>query len=313
MATGFRLADPREYRRGVILGLTLAEVLILLVFLLLLSAGALMARRDQQIRTLRADLSSLRTQMAPVVDALRRRGITLTSDQLASRLERVTDYDRVRRELSDAQSALAAARADAAKSVRQAEALQARIARIPKDKADAAAKAAQADAMAGLLAKAGASGATPVDELRGVLDHSALLAAANRDLGGQNEQMRREIARVKGNGGTGLPYCWTTSDGHPEFMLRVELRDGNEVVVSDMDPKPRPDDEAWNLLDGLPRDRPIPVADMISAVGPLTHQAIEERCRYAVEADDATSRTNKPGYKYLMNRIWSVFMVHSIR
>ena len=44
MATGFRLSAPHNYRRGVVLGLTLPEVLVLLTFLLLLAMSALLLR-----------------------------------------------------------------------------------------------------------------------------------------------------------------------------------------------------------------------------------------------------------------------------
>lgn len=43
------ITDPREYRRGMILGLTLAEVMLLLVFLLLLAAAALVERTRREL------------------------------------------------------------------------------------------------------------------------------------------------------------------------------------------------------------------------------------------------------------------------
>jgi hypothetical protein len=68
-----RIADEREQRRGLILGLTLAEVLLLLLFLLLLVLGS-------QIRNLRAlaDATLLRNeqleqgleQLKPLQEAL---------------------------------------------------------------------------------------------------------------------------------------------------------------------------------------------------------------------------------------------------
>lgn len=313
MASGFRLADPREYRRGVILGLTLAEILILLVFLLLLSSGALLVRRNREIDGLQAKLVSVESQMAPAIDELRKRGVAVRNlDDLASRLERLSADDRVRKELADTQSALAEARAAAAKSAHDAEELRARIERMPQDKREMADKVAQADAMASLLAQAGARGGSAPEKLQGVLGQASRLEKENKNLTGQNEQMRREIARVKGNGGSGMPYCWTTLDGHPEYMLRVDLHD-EDVVVSDVSPRPRPDDTVWRTLDGVPRNEAISIGTLISNVAQLQRDAADKKCRYAVEAFDGTSRTNKPGYKYLMGRLWSVFMVKEIR
>jgi hypothetical protein len=313
MASRFRLADPREYRRGVILGLTLAEILMLLVFLLLMSSGTLLARRNREIDSLQAKLASIESLMAPVMDDLRKHGIAVRSlDDLTSRLERVTDSDKIRQELAEAQSALAEARAEAAKSVHEADDLRARLERIPADKRQMADKAVAADAMSSMLSRAGVSGDTTQDKLRTVLARVSQAENANKDLTGQNEQMRSEIARVKGNGGSGMPYCWATLDGHPEYMLRVDLHD-DDVVVSDVSPRPRPDDPTWQLLDSVPRGQAISIATLILQVTPLAGDAATKKCRYAVEAFDGTARTNKPGYKYLMGRLWSVFMVRELR
>ncbi len=52
---------------------------------------------------------------------------------------------------------------------------------------------------------------------------------------------------------------------------------------------------------------------MTAEVAPLDRDAVAKKCRYAVEAFDGTGRTNKIGYKLLMGRLWSVFMVREIR
>jgi hypothetical protein len=313
MASGFRLADPREYRRGVILGLTLAEIMMLLVFLLLLSSGALLARRNREIDSLENKLANYGSQLAPVITHLRERGIAVRDvDELVGRLERVSEEDKMRQQLAEAASALAEARSNAAKAEREADDLRARIERIPADTRELAAKAAAADSMSDMLGQAGASGGSAAEKLRDVLDQASRQAHVNRDLTGQNAQMRTELARSKGNGGSGLPYCWTTPDGHPEYMLHVELHDDN-ILVSEISPRPRPEDPAWELMDGVPRGTPISIGALMSAVAPLQREAVTEKCRYAVEVFDGTGRTNKPGYKSMMGRLWSVFMVREVR
>lgn len=144
------ISDPREYRRGVVLGLTFAEILLLLVFLLLLAAAAVhertrreldrlrpdaeawsrlapsigdprdVARRlergeqaEARIQTLELQLFELRDQLSRGAEAARR------SDDLAARLER---SERARRELERRLEALGR---DLAESRRRAEELQA--------------------------------------------------------------------------------------------------------------------------------------------------------------------------------------------
>ncbi|BCX18982.1 MAG: hypothetical protein KatS3mg117_2664 [Geminicoccaceae bacterium] len=60
------ISDPREYRRGVVLGLTFAEILLLLVFLLLLAAAAVHERTRRELDRLRPDAEA-RNRLAPSI------------------------------------------------------------------------------------------------------------------------------------------------------------------------------------------------------------------------------------------------------
>jgi hypothetical protein len=48
----FDARQQRPYRRGLILGLTMAEIMILIIFLLLMALTAALAQRDKQIKQL---------------------------------------------------------------------------------------------------------------------------------------------------------------------------------------------------------------------------------------------------------------------
>jgi hypothetical protein len=125
-------------------------------------------------------------------------------------------------------------------------------------------------------------------------------------LRGQNEQMRRELARSRGQGGSGLPHCWPTATGDAEFMLRISMHDGGRVTVRDRLPMAQPSDTAWRLLVGVPRDRMMSMQEFRVAVAPLLAHQGAQRCRFAVEAIDMTSATNKEGYKSLQRGIWEM-------
>ncbi len=311
MASGFKLADPREYRRGVILGLTLAEVLVLLVFLLLLSSSALLAHREDALRLAEVKLSRYETALASFVKHEKSVGSTLNTDELVSRLERANDYDRMEHDLNAAKSALAEVRKAAEKSAIELGELRSQMASISGDQKALAAKAAEGDAMAALLDRATPPGGSPAEKLRRVLEQFARQAMADENLAGQNAQMRAELARVKGNGGSGLPYCWTTPDGQPIYMLRIELRDDG-VIAHELNPRPRPGDTAWALLDAVPREELMEITRLLDASAPLQTEATSQKCRYAVRVTDGTSRTNKPGYKSLMGKLWGRFMVREV-
>ena len=94
--------DPREYRRGVVLGLTFAEVLLLLVFLLLLAAAAVHERTRRELERAR-----------PAAEALAGAGLPLDDPAaLARRLEEGTRareaLPALREELAELRARLAA-------------------------------------------------------------------------------------------------------------------------------------------------------------------------------------------------------------
>jgi outer membrane protein OmpA-like peptidoglycan-associated protein len=104
-----RLAsDEREHRRGLVLGLTMAEVLLLLLFLLLL---ALAARLSQQATKLR-ETESIVSTLEPVLKAAAGEG-QLTPSQVQGLAKDLADAARLRQEMGAVKSQLA----DAAKKL----------------------------------------------------------------------------------------------------------------------------------------------------------------------------------------------------
>jgi len=93
--------DPREYRRGVVLGLTFAKVLLLLVFLLLLAAAAVHERSRRELERTR-----------PAAEALGRAGLPL--DDPAALARRLEEGERARQENPSLHEELAQLRAQLA-------------------------------------------------------------------------------------------------------------------------------------------------------------------------------------------------------
>lgn len=73
---------------------------------------------------------------------------------------------------------------------------------------------------------------------------------------------------VKGNGASGLPYCWAIPDGNREYMLKMDLHDEG-VVVHELAARTRPDTAVWQSLEPVVRMQLMPVEDFISQVRPL--------------------------------------------
>ncbi len=309
MATNSRLVDPREYRRGVVLGLTLAEILVLLVFLLLLSMAALLLRRDQEQGALTEKLGRYDALLRPVTEALARRGVVVkNTDQLASLIERGAAADGLRSQLAEALTETEGMRRERQNQDRELSQLRHTAQSVARDTAAATDYAV----LAAILDRAPGSSSQPLPEkLTRLIQQAATAGAASASLTGQNAQMRSELTRLKGNGGSGLPYCWALPDGRAQYMLKVEMQDTG-VVVHDLEPRARPEDSAWLLLDGVPRGRLMAMDEFIGQTSPLQGRSTTDRCRYAIQVVDGTGVTNKPGYKRSMGRLWSVFMVHEV-
>lgn len=87
--------DPVGYRRGLVLGLTLAETLLLVLFILLLVYAALGQQRDKKMKEQEAQIASLNLRIDSGVDRLAREltlsGIASNPDELSRKLNRLTD------------------------------------------------------------------------------------------------------------------------------------------------------------------------------------------------------------------------------
>lgn len=299
--SSFRLASDRDYRRGVILGLTLAEVLLLLVFLLLLAAGALFARVQARSDLQASQMAELKRQLRPLVDKLTESGYAVSDvDDVVALIRRGQEAEALRNRVAQLQSALSSAEGDASRAKQALEQAQQELAAARLTIAQsrlASSKAEEYDQIVQALgALPGGNSDRPVREVLNRL--------------GQYQQAMQELARLKGNG-SGLPFCWVTPSGQPIYMLRFELHDDG-FVVREEEPRPRSDDEVWKLLANLPRGVIFPPSGLGAFTAPLTSDAERRKCRYAVDVLDRTNATNKAGYRHLNYLLDIVFARHEI-
>ena len=100
--SSFQLTSDRDYRRGVILGLTLAEVLLLLVFLLLLAAGSILTHAHEDAARQAARVDDLASRLAPVIAALTRAGFPVGNiDDLSTLLRQGQEAAALRKTVDD--------------------------------------------------------------------------------------------------------------------------------------------------------------------------------------------------------------------
>ena len=121
-----RLAsDEREHRRGLVLGLTMAEVLLLLLFLLLLALAARLAQQATKLR----ETESIVSTLEPVLKAVAGEG-QLSPSQVQGLAKDLADAAKLRQEMGTVKSQLA----DAAKKLETFKQLEAQATAInPND------------------------------------------------------------------------------------------------------------------------------------------------------------------------------------
>lgn len=268
--------DPREYRRGMVLGLTLAETLLLLMFLLLMALGALLWRREGELAVARTDAT------AAAAKAAHEQG---EKERLISVLTPLIP------ELPEHGVAVPDAKTLAAR-LREAAAAQQRIDELTSALAEAR----------GQRGPEGADQQGRVTELEHQRDELHVGLANERGRRVQAESELRELRERIRRGGSLYPPC-----GPDEFSFHVTILDQGRAIVEDISTPAGRSHEAWELIRPFPRGTPISLSQFLGATQAYAEwgHARRPECRFGVRVRDRTSAANKGGYKAAMGNLGS--------
>lgn len=303
MARG--IAHESEHRRGLVLGLTLAEVLILLLFLLLLAFGV----RLTQLSHAAAAADAL----APLVLELQNRNVSGIDNiqALADRLARVGELEKSNIELRRENTDLALLRALGPKApeiVRSLETIVRRAERIRPD--DPPVLLTRLDQIIEVVG---------FDADPEILKQLSELAARAKELERTNvvliedrDRFRRERDSLMRGGGRGLMYpnCWTNDRNETEFIFDVTIQDSGLVVQNV--PSARKTDDTWKLVDDFPRGVEISESRFRRATSRLFAWSKEHECRFIVIMRDGTGPASKPQYKVMRAAVEQNFYVKPV-
>ncbi|MDQ2861669.1 MAG: hypothetical protein M3T55_13315, partial [Pseudomonadota bacterium] len=244
-----------QYRRGLVLGFTVAETMLLILFALMLALGFVLMKRDRELAALTGEISSLREKqqfLAAKLEVYQAIAANGPTDQFFHELvrARVLQASLAARAAQLAESEKAASRLEAVLDAvkgspdarRRVVALAALGARVQGEIDRLSPKAAKADAFAlvpaavALAEASQAAGDTP-GEARQRLANAETGARENATLKGQIVTLHRDLASV-GRGGD-FPPCWVTAGGEIQFLFRVTLNGGDSLSVADITPAER--------------------------------------------------------------------------
>ncbi|MDQ7246618.1 hypothetical protein [Dongia sedimenti] len=308
--------DDKQFRRGVVLGLTMAEALLLLIFLLMLILGVRLKTQATHIAALekeRDEAQSTLVAMQPFMDKLSK----------SQKFDINQDYVRVQQQLADANARLK----DAALSVdlvRQAaslappdatpeEATRALLneAAIGRQALDAARRFAP-DLPAEQAVAALINAATIEQSLKRGGTPDELLAAAGAckaDLQSCKNQTTFLNARLNAKtGGFDLPPCWVDAKGKIQYIFDASLSDAG-IYVEDKSVTGRESDQEKLPLSRARYGEPLGRGEFSTAFAPLLKWSNEHGCRFYVRLYDDMREGDRAAYKELRGTVEGYFRI----
>jgi hypothetical protein len=308
--------DDKQFRRGVVLGLTMAEALLLLIFLLMLILGIRLKTQTTAIRELekqRDAAQSTLVAMQPVFDRL-------SKDE---KFDITKDYVRMQQQLADANARLkdaeltvglvqqAASLAPAEATPEQAVRALLNEAAIGRQALDAAARlspdlppeqAVETLVNAAIIGQSLKDGGTP----------DALLASAGAckaDLQSCKNQTTYLNSKLNAKtGGFDLPPCWVDDKGKIQYIFDASLTDAG-ITIEDRAVAGREADQEKLPLSRARYGEPLGRGEFSAAFSPLLKWSNDHGCRFYVRLYDDMRAGDRAEYKALRGTVEGYFRI----
>lgn len=311
MAAPTILQEERSYRRGLVLGFTLAEIVVLVIFLLLLALTTLLARKEQELVELAEKLERAETRAAETAHAL---------EELERLVDAVGGQDAFDDDFKLLVESLQTVDSLEAKRL----ALEERIAKLSETEEMLAKEALGsggalekfiADAKAGrTLREAQAASPTlanvPPAEVVALAGRADDLAREAENLKGQVQNLRNRLAA--GGHGTEYPPCWADSEtGRIQYIFDVALS-ADGFVVRKRDLAHRAEDWQALPLERVTFDQRTDAGTFLTQFEPLYAWSVQRECRFFVRAFDQTGPTEKGIFKRQMRVLEARFYKYEV-
>jgi hypothetical protein len=308
--------DDKQFRRGVVLGLTMAEALLLLIFLLMLILGIRLKTQSTEIAALeksRDEAQSTLVAMRPVFDKL----------STTQKFDITKDYVRVQQQLADANARLkdaglsvdlmqeAASLAPPEATPEQAVRALLNEAAIGRQALDAARRfapdlppeqAVQALVNAAIIGQSLKNGGTP-DELL------ASAGACKADLQSCKNQTTYLNSKLNAKtGGFDLPPCWVDAKGKIQYIFDASLNDAG-IYVEDKAVAGRETDQDKLPLSHARYGEPLGPGEFSAAFSPLLKWSNDHGCRFYVRLYDDMRDGDRAEYKELRGTVEGYFRI----
>lgn len=284
------IQQNQSYRRGLILGLTIAESVVLIIFALLLILTTLLISKDSQLRTCQSEKQTL--------------------------AERCHDADELLRSLQEQDKKIAALEKRIAGLEAELLARNQKIATLERKAADLEAQLTELEKVRQMVEQINQQipGNQALSEKLDALLKQAeawkrLVQQLTKGQTMPDEQIQGMLNKVLEKIGTERPSCWVAADGKPQYIFTIELR-ASGVIVHDN--ALRPDEQQQLPLGSFVFGREMSYAQFRNAAEALRSWAKEERsdkqsCVFFVRVIDRTPANQKALYKNRLRIVGEYF------
>ncbi len=324
--------DERSYRRGLILGLTMAEVMILILFSLLLiwmfgvrqqkeakAQKTELERENKELKFKAAELAELKKVYAEKLGSSNRiedlfRELTLAKQQISEMQEQAKSLDTVRQTLNSLGYPLRDERtaAESAREIRNKLAIASAVEKYVKEHprksgvsdTEIVATLGSLSEIQSQLSAAGKDPKLVASECTSALAQRTECATNLNNLKGRLAYSEQKLA--SSSRGTEKPACWADQTGKPEYIFDVTLRSHSLVIKDDALPNRR-SEEAKLPIQQIRFDEDLTQDEFRAQTHGLFQWSEKEQCRFFVRILDETATHEKDIYKRQLRTVGEHF------
>lgn len=268
------------YRRGMLLGLTMAEIMVLILFTLLLALAAALSKKEAVVKEQKSQI--IKMQSAEVLLRVlqkqnKDKGVKIEDvvRQIKRQKNKIDDLQAEVRRLQPAGTAVEDIVQEICRAIGSnvtAENVSSYVKKIIPE-AHAYAEIAER------LKKRGQGTKGSPEEIVRRLDRLGDLKKSNDNLRGQLSQLTEQIK--KQGRGNAYPSCWTTIDGKTESIFKLVIG-ANGIKVEDRNLRDRAADKRSLPLQSVEYNRELSLNAFRREVRPLYRWSVTNQCRFYV-------------------------------
>jgi predicted nucleic acid-binding Zn-ribbon protein len=311
-----------------VLGLTMAEIMILVIFILLLTLSAFLERQEQAIEELEGRVAERDEELGELnewVDAIEEvmagareipdltRELVLAQGEVERLNQDVAALTEKHSALEEEKRSLQAERDRLAEENQNYAAIEQALAARGASTAEEVAKIFEAAERLNDLESALAEGGFDTEDLPRLdeqLAAAAAAAAALSQLGDENTTLRDPMAyfkRIVGGRSNLIPPCWINPvTRKSEYIFDVALT-SNGIVIHDNKLPHRREEQAELPIQRIPFESALSAGRFLAATRALFDWSEAQDCRFYVRIFDSTAENEKVLYKRLLRAVEGPF------